>query len=188
MTVPALDLDPDIRLVVFKDIGDHDRLILYSLDRHDDIWMNIRPTSTWERISLPQEYRNKPLLMFGRGDSSIVVSVRRDARTTVVLHSRDYGRSWTMELETGAEHRGRVLYTKGDTAVVYDARDKVLNLRSPSGSWSVSGLTDGKPVESWTTAGSALVVRSDTTLVRRGRRCQRVSYRERHPELTTRTP
>lgn len=140
-------------------------LILYPLDGRDDIWMNIRPAPTWERISLPQEYRNKSLLMFGRGDSSIVASVRRDARTTVVLHSRDYGRSWTVELETGAEHRGRVLYTTGDTAVVYDARDKVLNLRSPSGAWSVSALIDSKPVERWT-AGSAIVVRSDTTFYR----------------------
>lgn len=166
ISVSAMDVEPNLQLAVIRNTADGDRLILYPPDGRDDIWMNIRVASTWEPVSLPEEYRNKPVIIFGNGDSSIIASIEQNDQMTVVLHSRDYGRNWVKEYETDARHRGHVKYTMGGIAVLYDARHKVLNLRSPDGTWSVSEGEGNGGIDTWTVAGSAIVIRTDSTIHR----------------------
>jgi len=73
----VMDVDPEssIRMAVLKGGSAADRLVLYPVNGHGDMWVNIRPSSAFTKMALPAALEGNGLALFGSSNGTVFAFV-----------------------------------------------------------------------------------------------------------------
>jgi len=164
----VMDVDPEssIRMAVLKGGSAADRLVLYPVNGHGDMWVNIRPSSAFTKMALPAALEGNGLALFGSSNGTVFAFVMTSNDSTTVFRSDDRGETWTSEITLSGTYFNGTTEGPDGSLLCGDSWNNLLYRRTADGQWVQLALPDESRIDAWAMGGSVVVARADTVVYR----------------------
>lgn len=166
ITDPDPEASSRLQLAVLKGGDEPDRLILYPPNGNGDMWVNIRPSTVFTRMELPEKLAGNGLFLSGLSNGTMLAFITISNDSTTVLRSDDRGELWTAEVSLAGTHFDHVVEGPEGSLLCGDGWNSLLYRRTADGQWVQLALPDESKIDAWAMGGNVVVARADTLIYR----------------------